>query len=277
MTPEKFTEWKRQINPFTLLMGVLNVTPDSFSDGGRFISTDIAAQHALKMEKDGADIIDIGGESSRPGADPVCMQEELDRVIPVIKEIRKQSDVLISIDTTKAVVADEAVKNGASMINDIRGMNGDPNMAEIVSRHDIPIVIMHMKGTPKTMQIDPQYHDVVQDVHNYFTERISFAEKNGIKRDQIILDPGIGFGKTIEDNFMIIRELNRFTTLGCPILVGPSRKSFIGKTLNLPEDERLEGTAASVTASVMNGARIVRVHDVKEMSRVIIITERIIS
>ncbi len=276
MTSDQFQKWRGQPNSSALLMGILNVTPDSFSDGGQFLALDKAVQYALKMEKDGADIIDIGGESSRPGANPVSAQEELDRVIPVIQKIRGQSNILISIDTTKAVVADEAVKNGASWINDISGMNSDPNMVKIARKHHVPMVVMHMRGTPKTMQVDPKYHDVIQEIYDFFKERLLFAEQNGIEKEQVILDPGIGFGKTVDDNFTIIRDLDRFSSLGCPILVGPSRKSFIGQTLKLPENERLEGTAAAVTASMMNGARIIRVHDVKEMSRVIKITEKII-
>ena len=275
MTHDQYIEWRSSEDSSTLIMGILNVTPGSFSDGGEFISIESAIKHALEMEKEGAHIIDIGGESSRPGADPVSVEEEIERVVPVIKKIRAQSDIMISIDTTKALVAIEAIKAGASMVNDISGMTFDEKMIDVVKEFNVPIVIMHMKGSPKTMQTDPVYHNLIQEIQHYFEERISYAKSHQIKKDQIILDPGIGFGKTVEDNFILIRDMRHFTELGCPVLVGPSRKSFIGRTLDLPENDRLEGTAAAVTASVMNGAKIIRVHDVKEMSRVIKISEKV--
>ena len=271
----QFNEWRNRKDFSTLIMGILNVTPDSFSDGGEFNSVPLAVAHALQMEKDGADIIDIGGESTRPGAVSVSLQEELDRVISVITDIRTLSDVMISVDTTKADVAREAIVAGASLVNDISGMMADTTMASVVKDFDVPVVIMHIKGTPKDMQDNPHYHNLMMEINAYFLERISFAKRSGINDNQIILDPGIGFGKTVEDNFTIIKELNTITGLGHPVLVGPSRKSFIGQTLNLPENERVEGTAAAVVASVINGARIVRVHDVKEMWRVVKIADKL--
>ncbi len=275
MTRMQFNEWRNRKDFSTLIMGILNVTPDSFSDGGEFNSVQLAVEHASQMEKDGADIIDIGGESTRPGAVSVSLQEELDRVIPVIADIRTHSDIMISVDTTKADVAREAIVAGASLVNDISGMTVDTTMASVVKDFDVPVMIMHIKGTPKDMQDNPQYQNLMMEINAYFLERISFAKRSGINDDQIILDPGIGFGKTVEDNFTIIKELKTITGLGYPVLVGPSRKSFIGQTLNLPENERVEGTAVAVAASVINGARIVRVHDVKEMWRIVKIADKL--
>ena len=256
-------------------MGVLNVTPDSFSDGGQFLDTKSAVYHALRMAEQGADIIDIGGESTRPGSDPVSINDELARVIPVIESIRGESTIPISIDTYKSIVARAAIAAGANIINDISGLNFDPEMVNIVRDHRVPIIIMHIKGTPKNMQIDPQYDDLIQEVIDYFQKQIDFCRDNGVPKSKIILDPGIGFGKRLNDNFILIRELKRFTELGYPVLIGPSRKSFIGLTLDLPVEQRFEGTAAAITAGIMNGARIIRVHDVLEMKRVQIISDQI--
>ena len=256
-------------------MGILNVTPDSFSDGGHFLDTKIAVHHALRMADQGADIIDIGGESTRPGSDPVSINNELARVIPVIEGIRDESTIPISIDTYKSLVARKALEAGANIINDISGLNFDPEMVNIVRDHKVPIIIMHIKGTPKNMQVDPQYDDLIQEVINYFQKQIDFCRDNGVPKSKIILDPGIGFGKRLNDNFILIRELKRFTELGYPVLIGPSRKSFIGLTLDLPVEQRFEGTAAAITAGIMNGARIIRVHDVLEMKRVQIISDQI--
>jgi len=256
-------------------MGVLNVTPDSFSDGGQFLDTKSAVYHALRMAEQGADIIDIGGESTRPGSDPVSINDELARVIPVIEGIRGESTIPISIDTYKSIVARAAIAAGANIINDISGLNFDPEMVNIVRDHRVPIVIMHIKGTPKNMQIDPQYDDLIQEVIDYFQKQIDFCRDNGVSKSKIILDPGIGFGKRLNDNFILIRELKRFTELGYPVLIGPSRKSFIGLTLDLSVEQRFEGTAAAITAGIMNGARIIRVHDVLEMKRVQIISDQI--
>jgi len=256
-------------------MGVLNVTPDSFSDGGQFLDTKSAVYHALRMAEQGADIIDIGGESTRPGSDPVSINDELARVIPVIESIRGESTIPISIDTYKSIVARAAIAAGANIINDISGLNFDPEMVNIVRDHRVPIIIMHIKGTPKNMQVDPQYDDLIQEVIDYFQKQIDFCRNNGVPKSKIILDPGIGFGKRLNDNFLLIRELKRFTELGYPVLIGPSRKSFIGLTLDLPVEQRFEGTAAAITAGIMNGARIIRVHDVLEMKRVQIISDQI--
>jgi dihydropteroate synthase len=275
MNRHQFHTWLRRKERPTLVMGILNVTPDSFSDGGHFLAPERAVEHGRRMVAEGADIIDIGGESTRPGADPVPLETELERVLPVISGLRRESDVVISIDTYKAEVARRALEAGADLVNDISGLRFDPEMAEVVREADVPVVIMHIKGTPRNMQVDPHYEDVVQEIVDYFRERVAYARTEGIERRRIILDPGIGFGKRLEDNFVLLRELHRFAALGYPVLVGPSRKSFIGLTLNLPVDERLEGTAAAVTAAILNGARIVRVHDVAAMRRVAVIADRI--
>lgn len=260
----------------TVVMGILNVTPDSFYDGGRYARAEAAVQHALQMVQDGADIVDIGGESTRPGSQPVPEEEELRRVLPVIEAVRGQVDVPISIDTTKSRVAERALQAGACMVNDISGLGFDPRMAEVVARHGALCCVMHIQGTPQTMQQNPQYEDVVRDISRYFEERLALAERAGIPRENIWLDPGIGFGKTVEHNLEILRRLREFTAFGLPILIGTSRKSFIGKILgDLPPEERLEGTAATVAIAIMNGANAVRVHDVREMVRVARMTDAV--
>ena len=271
------SNWKNIHIPHapTLIMGILNVTTDSFSDGGLFFDRGIAINHALEMEAAGADIIDIGGESTRPGAEPVLPEDELNRVIPVIEAIRSASDVCVSIDTYKADVAEKAIKAGANIVNDISGLQFDASMADVVKNNNVPVVIMHIKGTPREMQKDPHYDDLMQEVVAYFQERVEFCHQHGIKKENIILDPGIGFGKRSQDNFELLRELKQIADLGYPVLSGPSRKSFIGLTLDLPVEERVEGTAAAVTASILNGAKIVRVHDVQEMKRVVTIADNI--
>ena len=271
------SNWKNIHIPHapTLIMGILNVTTDSFSDGGLFFDRGIAINHALEMEAAGADIIDIGGESTRPGAKPVLLKDELNRVIPVIEAIRSASDVCVSIDTYKADVAEKAIKAGANIVNDISGLQFDASMADVVKNNNVPVVIMHIKGTPREMQKDPHYDDLMQEVVAYFQERVEFCHQHGIKKENIILDPGIGFGKRSQDNFELLRELKQIADLGYPVLSGPSRKSFIGLTLDLPVEERVEGTAAAVTASILNGAKIVRVHDVQEMKRVVTIADNI--
>lgn len=256
-------------------MGILNVTPDSFSDGGQFINADEAVNHAFQMIEKGADIIDIGGESTRPEADPVSLEEELHRVIPVIESIRLNSEMCISIDTYKADVAEKAITAGADIINDISGLQFDNRMKDVARNMEVPIIIMHIKGSPRDMQKKPHYDDLMEEMVVYFKERLEFCDRNGIKNENIILDPGIGFGKRHKDNFELLRELDHIKSLGFPVLTGPSRKSFIGKTLDLPAEDRLEGTAAAVTASILNGAKIVRVHDIKEMKRIAIIADEI--
>ncbi len=247
-------------------MGVLNVTPDSFSDGGLHVNPDRAVAHALTMLEEGADFIDIGGESTRPGSDPVPAEEELRRVLPVIRELAKRTDAPLSIDTYKSEVAEAALDAGAVIVNDISAMTMDARMAEVVARRRASVVLMHMKGTPKTMQANPHYGDVVLEVKSFLRQQTERAQRVGI--EQIIIDPGLGFGKTLEHNLTLMRELHAFNELSFPVLVGPSRKSFIGTILNLPVEERLEGTAAAVAACVLRGAHIVRVHDVQAMTRV---------
>jgi dihydropteroate synthase len=274
MNNEQLQTWLNKPSN-TLIMGILNVTPDSFSDGGKFDTPEQAASHASKMIEDGADIIDIGGESTRPGAEPVSIDEELNRTIPVIEAIRDQSDCIISIDTYKSKVAESALDAGANMVNDISGLTFDEGMASLVAEKETPVVIMHIKGTPLDMQEEPHYEDLMEEIKDYFTAKIAKAKEAGIPNTNIILDPGIGFGKRLEDNFELIRELKQICAMEYPILIGPSRKSFIGTVLNLPITERLEGTLASITAGVMNGARIVRVHDIMAVRRTIAITEKI--
>ena len=250
----------------TYVMGILNVTPDSFSDGGMFLNTEKAVKRGLEMVEEGADFIDIGGESTRPGAEVIGLDEELRRVVPVISRLVNAIEIPISIDTYKPEVASRALDAGASIVNDISGLHYDQRVADVVAKHKASIVLMHIKGTPQTMQLNPEYKNVVEDICSYLQEGIQIAENRGI--EQIIIDPGIGFGKRIEHNLEIIKHLQEFKRFCYPILVGPSRKSFIGKILNLPVDERLEGTAAAVAVAVMNGANIVRVHDVKQMKRI---------
>ena len=270
-----FNQWIREENPATLIMGILNVTPDSFSDGGMYYNATQAIEFALQMAEEGADIIDVGGESTRPGAKTVELQKECDRILPVIEGIRTKSDILISIDTYKSEVARKSIATGAGMVNDISGMTFDPNMVDVIKDSGLPVVIMHIKGTPKNMQKKPYYEDLMQELTEYFEERKKFVRAKGILDQQIILDPGIGFGKRLQDNFQLLRELKKIVDMGFPVLIGPSKKSFIGLTLDLPIDQRLEGTAAAVTTGILKGARIVRVHDVKEMKRVALITDSI--
>jgi len=250
----------------TLIMGILNVTPDSFSDGGDFFSTEKAVEHAKQMILDGADVIDIGGESTRPGSDAVSQEEELERVGPVIQRLTEEKiEVPISIDTYKPLVADRCLKLGASMINDITGL-GNKEMLRVVADHSVPVIVMHMKGAPKTMQKNPEYTDVVAEIIEFFKGRISEAQNAGIK--DIILDPGIGFGKTTDHNLEILCRLREFTSLGFPILVGPSRKSFIGNVAGTDDaGQRLAGTLAALSIAIMNGASIIRVHDVGACKR----------
>lgn len=270
----QFNSWLKMPS-HTLIMGILNLTPDSFSDGGQFSDKNQATDYALKMIEDGADMIDIGGESTRPGAEPVSLDEELKRTISIIKSIRQQSDCLISIDTYKSPVAEAALDVGANLVNDISGLTFDEKMIDIVIARKVPVILMHMKGTPRSMQVDPHYNNVIKEICEFFKRKVKSAKNSGILDNMIILDPGIGFGKRLEDNFEIIRELKQICTMGYPILLGPSRKSFIGASLNLPVEERLEGTLASITAGIMNGANIIRVHDVKETLRAVKIIEKI--
>jgi len=258
----------------TYIMGILNVTPDSFSDGGKFMVPEKAAAQAERMIKEGADIIDVGGESTRPGASFVPVKEELRRVIPVIK-LLKNKKTLISIDTRKAQVAREALKAGAHIINDVSALLYDRNMAKVAARFKAPIILMHMKGTPAGMQKRPSYQDLFSEIIEYFSKSIAIAGNAGILSTKIILDPGIGFGKTVDHNLELLKNLKEFRVLGKPILVGTSRKSLIGLTLGLPADQRLEGTAATTAVAISGGADIIRVHDVKAMKRVAKMTDAI--
>lgn len=257
-------------------MGILNVTPDSFSDGGRFTGVENAVSHALRMVAEGADIIDIGGESTRPGAAPVSIQQELDRVLPVIDRLSRETDTPISIDTSKALVADEAVRAGAAMINDITGLRGDAEMASVAAMRGVPVVIMHILGTPGDMQVAPRYESLISDISDYLRSGVDMAVRAGVHKENIVLDPGIGFGKTLEHNLEILARLGEFKALGYPLLVGPSRKAFIGTLCGgLPAADRVEGTAAAVTAAILGGANIVRVHDVMAMTRVVRVADAI--
>jgi len=258
-----------------LVMGALNATPDSFYDGGRYARPEDAIEHGLRMAKEGADIIDIGGESARPGAEPISPAEELERVGPVIEGIHRRSEVLLSVDTTKAAVAAEAIACGASMVNDISALRFDPKMAKVIGGSGVFVILMHMLGTPKTMQIAPSYTDVVAEIKAFLAERIEAAVALGIERARIIIDPGIGFGKRLEHNLTLLKGLSSFATLQAPILVGLSRKSFLGKLLELPPEERLEGTIAANAIAIVNGADIIRVHDVKEGRRTADVARRL--
>ena len=265
----------------TIIMGILNVTPDSFSDGGEFDSVDKAVKFAKQMVADGADIIDIGGESSRPGAVSVSLKEEMNRVIPVIEEIAGKIKVPISIDTYKSEIARKALDFGVDMVNDITALQGDKKLANIIAQYDVPICLMHMKGNPLNMQKNPDYDDIILEIKSFLKERAEYAMLNDIKEENIIIDPGIGFGKRtgrgVEDNCVILNRLSELKSLGYPILVGPSRKTFIGNVCGgekqLPSEERLEGSLAAAVVAALNGANILRVHDVKETRKCITLIE----
>lgn len=253
----------------TLVMGILNVTPDSFSDGGRFYDPGVAVAHARRMEAEGADIIDLGGESTRPGHTPVSLEEELDRVLPVLQALVREVNLPVSIDTTKAEVARRALEAGAHIVNDQWALRADPEMTSVVAGYGAPLVMMHNQdGT--------SYRDLMGDMVQYFEESIEIALAAGVQRENIIIDPGIGFGKTVEQNIEAMRRLRELDCLGLPVLLGTSRKSMIGKTLDLPPDQRVEGTGATVTLGIVNGVDIVRVHDVREMVRVVRMTDAMV-
>ncbi|MFM5980472.1 MAG: dihydropteroate synthase [Sphaerospermopsis kisseleviana] len=260
----------------TYLMGILNVTPDSFSDGGLFNTTSAALAQAQTMVDAGADIIDIGGQSTRPGAEQITLTEELDRVLSVLQVIRPKITIPISVDTTRAEVAQAAVKAGADIVNDISGGTYDPEMLPTVAKLDVPIMLMHIRGTPQTMQQHTDYQDLMGEIYSFLSQQIKAAITAGIQQEKIIIDPGIGFAKNYDQNLEIIRSLPTFKTLKCPILVGASRKSFIGKILNQPEPKaRVWGTAAACCAAIFNGADILRVHDVAEMRDVSLVADAI--
>ena len=247
----------------TQVMGILNVTPDSFSDGGKFASFDNALKQVEQMISDGADIIDIGGESTRPGAVDVSEKDELSRVIPLLKAIKAKFDIKVSIDTSKAEVMSQAIANGADIINDVRALQNEGCLAVLASS-DVPVCLMHMQGLPRTMQDSPQYEDIIEDIKQFFIERIKVCEQAGIKRERIIIDPGFGFGKTVEQNYQLLARLHQFDDLGLPLLSGTSRKSMIGNLLQRNVDERLAGSLTTAIIAAQNNASIIRVHDVKE-------------
>ena len=248
-----------------LVMGIVNVTPDSFSDGGRFVATEAAVSHALDLVSQGADLLDIGGESSRPGAETIPAEEELRRVLPVVRELAARTAVPLSVDTTKAAVADACLAAGAHVVNDITALRGDPDMAPVVASRRAGVVLMHMRGTPQTMQIDPRYDDVAAEVRGFLEERLHAAAAAGIEGGRVVLDPGIGFGKTTEHNLELLARLGELRALGRPVLLGVSRKGFIGKLLGRGIQERLAGSLAAACHAVMTGsAQIIRAHDVRE-------------
>ena len=270
------------LGPRTLVMGVLNVTPDSFSDGGAYLDSEAAVARALQLEREGADILDVGGESTRPGATPIHSDEELRRILPVIEILRGKLRIPMSVDTQKAEVAQAALDAGAEILNDISALRADPRLAKIAARARAPMIMMHMRGAPRTMQRGPFARDVIRNVMTGLREALARARHAGLTKSQILLDPGIGFGKSHEQNFEILARLPEFASLGCPLVVGTSRKSFLGKAMaragepGLPAGERLLGTAATVTASILGGAHIVRVHDVAEIARVARVADAIL-
>ena len=259
----------------THLMGILNITPDSFYDGGKYYSLSRAEIRAREIEEEGADIIDIGGVSTRPGSNAPAPEEEIERVIPLIKRIIKKINIPVSIDTYRAEVAKKALDLGVNIVNDVTALRGDVKMAETVAKYNVPVILMHMKGKPLTMQKAPHYKNVISEIIKFLKKQIDFAVSMGIKQNNILIDPGIGFGKRLEDNLKIIKNLDKFKNLKKPVVLGVSRKSFVGAVLDLPTEERLLGSAASVTAAIMNGAKILRVHDIREMSQVIKMTDAI--
>ncbi len=273
-----------ELGGHTLVMGALNVTPDSFSDGGLFLDPHAAVERALEIERQGADMLDIGGESTRPGSAPITVEEELRRVLPVLEQLRGRLKIPISIDTQKAAVAEAAVAAGAEVINDVSALRTDPALAEVARLHRVPIVLMHMRGTPRTMQRRPFARNVLRDVLSGLRAALARARRAGLGKSQILLDPGIGFGKSYDQNYELLAHLPKLAALGYPLLLGSSRKSFIGATLAgsgaagkmVPASERIWGTAATVAASILGGAHIVRVHDVAEMVEVARVTDAVL-
>jgi dihydropteroate synthase len=274
----RFRQKSYDLSQRTLIMGALNVTPDSFSDGGHFFDREKAIEEGLRLAQGGADILDIGGESTQPGAKPLDAEEEIRRVIPLIRTLVQKIDIPISVDTRKASVAEKALETGAEMINDISALRFDERMAEVVARWKVPVVLMHMRGNPETMQLDTHYDDFLGEILSFFRERVAFAESRGIPADQIVLDPGIGFGKSLEEqhNLILLKYLQSFKVLEKPLLIGTSRKAFIGKILGLPPQEREEGTMATVAVAILNGVNIVRVHEVERMRRVVQVTDAVL-
>ena len=257
------------------IMGILNITPDSFSDGGRWADEKVLSSHIDLLLAGGADMIDVGGESSRPFANQVSAEEELRRVIPAIKIIRQRSTLPVSVDTTKSLVAAEALAAGATMVNDISALRHDPEMIDVVGRYDGPVIIMHMQGTPGDMQIEPQYEDVVAEINTFLSARIRWMENHGVDRKRIIVDPGIGFGKTLAHNLTILRHINAFKQHGCPVLIGHSRKSFLGQLLDMPVEERDCSTAVVSAFCAQQGVDILRVHDVRRTRQALLLAEEL--
>ena len=252
-----------------VIMGIVNVTPDSFSDGGQFLNTTAALSHAMQLLDDGATILDIGGESTRPGAPDVSLEDELKRVIPIIKAIREQSDCVISIDTSKAEVMRQAIEAGADIVNDVRALQ-EPGAIDVVAQcPEVAVCLMHMQGQPRSMQHAPHYNDLAGEINDFFSQRIAACEAAGIKQSQLILDPGFGFGKTLKHNYQILAQFNDYAKLGLPLLAGLSRKSMIGRLLNRDTDDRLAGSLAGALIAAQNGVHIIRVHDVKETADVL--------
>jgi dihydropteroate synthase len=263
MTQKKLSSSSQSITNSPQVMGILNVTPDSFSDGGKFATFDKALAQVEQMILDGADIIDIGGESTRPGAVDVSEEDELVRVIPLLKAIKSNFDIKVSIDTSKAEVMSQAIAYSADIINDVRALQNEGCLA-VLAQSDVPVCLMHMQGLPRSMQVNPQYNDVIGDIKQFFIERIKICENAGIKRNRIILDPGFGFGKTLEQNYQLLAQLNQFNDLGLPLLSGTSRKSMIGNLLARNVDERLAGSLTTAIIAAQQNATIIRVHDIKE-------------
>ena len=266
----------------TLVMGVLNVTPDSFSDGGKFLDPSLAVEQALAMRRDGADLLDIGAESTRPGSHGISAAEELRRLLPVLEALRGKLKIPISVDTQKAAVAEIALGAGAEMVNDISGLRSDPRLAQVAARHGAPLILMHMRGTPRTMQKGPFARDVVQDVVSGLRRSIAIAQEAGLPNSQILIDPGVGFGKSFSQNYELLARLPELAKLDYPLVIGTSRKGFLGATLAkngkpASVDERIWGTAATVAASILNGAHIVRVHDVAEMKQVALVADALLA
>ncbi|PYU05095.1 MAG: dihydropteroate synthase [Acidobacteria bacterium] len=266
----------------TLVMGVLNVTPNSFSDGGKFFDAQRAVQHALAMQNDGADIVDVGAESTRPGSEGISVAEELGRLLPVLERLRGKLKIPISVDTQKASVAEMALGAGAEIINDISGLRTDPELARVTAQHEAALILMHMRGTPRTMQKGPFARDVTRDVVSGLEQSIATAKKYGVARSQIVIDPGIGFGKNYAQNYELLAKLPELAKLGYPLMIGTSRKGFLGATLAkngkpAPVEERIWATAATVAASILNGAHVVRVHDVAEMKQIALVTDALLS
>lgn len=257
-----------------MLMGIVNVTPDSFSDGGKFLDPETAATHAIQLEADGADLLDLGAESTRPGSEAVTAAEQIRRLLPILERLKDRVRIPISVDTSSAEVADVCLSSGVAIVNDITGFRKDPELPMVCAKHEAGVVLMHMKGTPGTMQADTYYGDLLGEVHSYLAESVGRAMSAGIVREAIVVDPGIGFGKSFEQNYRLLGEMRSFADVACGVLAGPSRKAFTGEFSQRPADQRQYSTAAAVALAVLHGADIVRVHDVKEMRQVVDILDR---